>query len=615
MAQINTTFGFKDQITQNLSLLNNVLTQMNRTLGEMKGQMGNANQAINNVAQSSERAANSVGGISSKLVNFNMATQVFRTVKGAVDSVTESIGEMSAAYNYQMTQENKLETVMKTRMKASKEQIQSIKDYASDLQKGGVIGDEVQLAGAQELATYISDVDTLKTLMPVLNDIAVQASPDMNVNGQQMSNLATMLGKVMGGNLSGMSRRGWVFTDEEKKQFEKMSEEQRAKFLAAYAQDAIGKQNQNAAQTAAGQIIQLNNAIGDMKESIGQALVPFTKFFTLATAQWKLKWYGTIVKALNFLKKHINDVIIVLGALGVAVYAVGAYFVYLQRTAVKAAIATAVKWAAANLQIVLAGGAILAAIVLLGALLVCSETVFPAIGGLIGGLAGIVKEESAWMKFYMGQALEFLGNGFLKLPKPIISAFQKVFDFLLRGWQFTAKAIDSVAGTNFVAQIQGLRTGLEKFANTKSGEFKLGWTDDRVGFDNAWRSGKTSGELAGTRASNWLNAKIDKFTSRFKEDKALSPDAIQESMAAGIESGFHFDGSGNLLTKDNGKQDIADDFAELIRNRATAKYDIRMSQVTPQITISGVQISGDMSYEMFVERLKNDMEEVANASL
>lgn len=615
MAQINTTFGFKDQITQNLSLLNNVLTQMNRTLGEMKGQMGGVNSGMSKVEKSAQKTADKVGGLSTKMLKFNMAVQAFHAIKGAIDSVGESIGEMSAAYNFQMTQENKLETVMKSRMKASREQIQSIKDYASTLQKGGVIGDEVQLAGAQELATYISDVDTLKTLMPVLNDIAVQASPDMNVNGQQMANLATMLGKVMGGNLSGMSRRGWVFTDEEKKQFEQMSEQQRAKFLAAYAQDAIGKQNQNAAQTAAGQIIQLNNAIGDMKERIGEALVPFRKFFTLATAQWKLKWYDRIVKALNFLKKHINDVIIVLGALGVAVVAVGVYFVYLQRKAVAAAIATAVAWAAANLQIILAGGAILAAIALLGALLVCSETVFPAIGGLIGGLAGIVKEESAWMKFYMGQALEFLGNGFLKLPKPIISAFQKVFDFLLRGWQFTAKAIDSVAGTNFVAQIQGLRTGLEKFANTKSGEFKLGWTDDRVGFDNAWRSGKTSGELAGTRASDWLNAKIDNFTSRFKEDKALSPDAIQESMAAGIESGFHFDGSGNLLTKDNGKQDIADDFAELIRNRATDKYDIRMSQVTPQITISGVQISGDMSYEMFVERLKNDMEEVANASL
>lgn len=601
MAQINTTFGFKDQITQNLSLLNNVLTQMNRTLGEMKGQMGNANQAINNVAQSSKRAANSVGGISSKLVNFNMATKVFRTVKGAVDSVTESIGEMSAAYNYQMTQENKLETVMKARMKASKEQIQSIKDYASDLQTGGVIGDEVQLAGAQELATYISDVDTLKTLMPVLNDIAVQASPDMNVNGQQMSNLATMLGKVMGGNLSGMSRRGWVFTDEEKKQFEQMSEQQRAKFLAAYAQDAIGKQNQNAAQTAAGQIIQLNNAIGDMKERIGQALVPFRKFFALVTARWKLKWYDTIVKALNFLKKHINDVIIVLGALGVAVVAV--------------AIAMAAAWAAAHWRIALTVGAILAVIGIITALLVRSETVFPAIGGLIGGLSGIVKEAGAWIKFYLGQAIEFIGNGFLKLPKRIISAFQTVFDYILRGVQYVAKALDSVAGTNLGAQIQGFRTGLDKFVNTNLGDFKLGWTDDRVGFENSWRSGKTSGELAGTRASNRLNAKIDKITSPFKEFAALSPDAIQESMAAGIENGFHFDGSGNLLTKDNGKQDIAGDFAELIRNRATDKYDIRMSQVTPQITVNGVQISGDMSYEMFVERLKNDMEEVANASL
>lgn len=615
MATISTTFGFKDQVTQNLTMLNSVLREMNGTLAAMKTQMGNANSAIENVSQNSARAAKGIGGFSSGVVKAGMAIQVFKAIKGAVDSVVKSVDDMSKAYDYQVLQESKLETVMKARMKASKEQIQSVKDYASTLQAGGVIGDEVQLAGAQELATYVSNVDTLKTLMPVLNDIAVQASPDMNVNGQQMANMATMLGKVMGGDLSGMSRRGWQFTDAEKKQFQKMTEQQRAAFLAAYAQDAIGKQNENAAKTTAGQIIQLNNAIGDMKERIGEALVPFRRFFDIATRQWKLKWYDTIVKALNFLKKHINDVIIVLGVLGVAVVEVGVYFVYLQRKAVAAAIATAVKWAAANLQIVAVGGVILAVIVLLGALLVCSETVFPAIGGLIGGLSGIVKEEFAWMKLFIGHVIEFLGNGFLKLPKPIISAFQKVYDFLLSGWQLIAKAIDAVAGTNLGAQVQGFRAGLEKFANTKSGEFKLGWTDDRVGFVNSWKRGKTSGELAGTRASDWLNAKIDKFTSRFKEDKALSPDAIQESMAAGIESGFHFDGSGNLLTKDNGKQDIADDFAELIRNRATDKYDIRMSQVTPQITISGVQISGDMSYEEFVERLKNDMEEVANAAL
>ena len=247
MATISTTFGFKDQITQNLTMLNSVLREMNGTLAAMKTQMGNAKSAIENVSQSSARAAKGVGGISSKLVNAGAAVQVFRAIKGAVDSVAKSFDDMSKAYDYQVLQETKLETVMRTRMRASKEQIQSVKDYASTLQAGGVIGDEVQLAGAQELATYVSNVDTLKTLMPVLNDIAVQASPDMNVSGQQMSSMATMLGKVMGGDLSGMSRRGWQFTDAEKRQFEKMTEQQRAAFLAAYAQDAIGKQNENAA--------------------------------------------------------------------------------------------------------------------------------------------------------------------------------------------------------------------------------------------------------------------------------------------------------------------------------------------------------------------------------
>lgn len=35
MATISTTFGFKDQITQNLTMLNSVLREMNGTLAAM----------------------------------------------------------------------------------------------------------------------------------------------------------------------------------------------------------------------------------------------------------------------------------------------------------------------------------------------------------------------------------------------------------------------------------------------------------------------------------------------------------------------------------------------------------------------------------------------------
>jgi hypothetical protein len=42
---------------------------------------------------------------------------------------------------------------MRNTMGAREEDIQSIKDLCSEQQKLGVIGDEVQLAGAQKLAT------------------------------------------------------------------------------------------------------------------------------------------------------------------------------------------------------------------------------------------------------------------------------------------------------------------------------------------------------------------------------------------------------------------------------------------------------------------------------
>jgi hypothetical protein len=44
---------------------------------------------------------------------------------------------------------------MRNTTNATDEQIQSVKDLASELQGLGVVGDEVQLAGMQELATYV----------------------------------------------------------------------------------------------------------------------------------------------------------------------------------------------------------------------------------------------------------------------------------------------------------------------------------------------------------------------------------------------------------------------------------------------------------------------------
>lgn len=67
---------------------------------------------------------------------------------------------------------------MRNTMDAREEDIQSIKDLCSAQQELGIIGDEVQLAGAQELATYLSQKESLEQLIPVMNDIVAQQYKD-----------------------------------------------------------------------------------------------------------------------------------------------------------------------------------------------------------------------------------------------------------------------------------------------------------------------------------------------------------------------------------------------------------------------------------------------------
>lgn len=605
MAAINTTFGFKDQITQNLSLLNNALTQLNNTLSAMKGQMSTANSAIEKVSESSQKAADGVGGISSKMLNFNAAVGIFHSVKGAVDSVTASIGEMSAAYNFQMTQENKLETVMRSRMKATQEQIQSVKDYASVLQSGGVIGDEVQLAGAQELATYISDVETLKTLMPVLNDIAVQASPDMNVNGQQMMNLATMLGKVMGGSLSGMSRRGWVFTEEEKKQFEAMNEQQRAKFLAAYAQDAIGKQNENAAQTAAGQIIHLNNQIGDMKEQVGQAIIPLQQLYTIMTGNWRIRWYQTVINALNFVKPHSEEVIFVMGALATAISVVGIAFLALKAKAVASAIASIVAWLAALGPI----GLVISAIVgLLGffSLLFGAANTLGAVFGTVFGFIKTVIVDTFKMAYNM--AVPFINNFitiaefFYNVWKHPIDAVKGLFysflETIIQVMGGASGVIDSILGTNLTSGINNLTRKLEEAKkNAVSDEYR---SISRLELKQT--DGIIQGSISGAKSGIDTAKKIE---------SALK--GMPENIRNGVADGFSFGSDGALKTADSSLVDIADDYKELLSARARERFNLKFSQMTPEINFGDVTITGEGDEDRLIKKLADTLLEAATA--
>jgi hypothetical protein len=119
-----------------------------------------------------------------------------RAVTGVVNKLNRVIADTQKAYNMQMVAERQLEQVMRNTMGATAEQIKSIKEYAAEQQKLGVIGDEVQLAGAKELATYLTKTESLKKLLPMMNDMMAHQY-GLNALQEQAVNIALTVEKVL----------------------------------------------------------------------------------------------------------------------------------------------------------------------------------------------------------------------------------------------------------------------------------------------------------------------------------------------------------------------------------------------------------------------------------
>ena len=279
--------------------------------------------------------------------------------------ISNAAGEWIDAYNIQNEAETKLTEVMKTRMGATEKQIQGVKDYASELQKLGVVGDEVALSGGQQLATFLKTDSALKTLMPAMENLAVQQN-GVNVTSENMVSIGNMMGKVMQGQVSALRRVGITFTEAQEKALKFGTEEEKAAVLAQVITDNVGNMNETIAQTDAGKIQQYKNNLGDVQEVLGQKVQPLqVKFYE------KLNDMATLLveKIIPFIEKHSGQLKTLGIFIGSLITAIGAYNAIM---AVKAAVdasgavslgAYAIAQAAALAPILAVAAALTAAIV------------------------------------------------------------------------------------------------------------------------------------------------------------------------------------------------------------------------------------------------------------
>lgn len=188
------------------------------------------------------------------------------SISGLVSQYNKAV----EASNYQIEQEAKLYNTLRAQ-NFRDDQIKSIIDMTGELQKLGVVGDEVTIAGAQRLATFRMQESSIKKLLPVMQDMLVKEK-GLNGTGQDMEGIASIFAKAMNGQTMVLKRNGIVLSEREEQLLKVGTEEQKVALLAEAVRRSVGEQNKEFLKTPEGKIINAKNRIGDLYETWGMSI-------------------------------------------------------------------------------------------------------------------------------------------------------------------------------------------------------------------------------------------------------------------------------------------------------------------------------------------------------
>ena len=254
--------------------MSNVVDFAMRMKDMLSGPLRNMAGAFDKVSDEATNAANKV----SLFEKMSMGAFGINNIIGSVQTAINAVQQFTEANQVQQEAEAKLAQVMRNTMSASDAEIQSIKDLTAAQQQLGIVGDEVQLAGSQELGTYLEQTESLKKLIPVMNDMIAQQY-GYSATQESAVNIATMMGKVMEGQVGALSRYGYKFDEAQEKILKFGTEAEKVATLAEVIGESVGGMNEALAQTPEGRMKQLGNTLGDVKEQIGSSIIMLASSF------------------------------------------------------------------------------------------------------------------------------------------------------------------------------------------------------------------------------------------------------------------------------------------------------------------------------------------------
>ena len=213
----------------------------------------------------------------------------FKKVGVAVAAAGAAIGTFAIALGKQSIQaaiqaeseQNRLATILRT-TGATEKEIKVLDQQAQALERVGVVsGGNIKVLQSQ-LATFDLSAGAIQRLTPAILDY-VTAEKGATASADDFRSMTNGLAQALNGNFASLTKTGFVLDENTKEMIKNGTETERAEALVQVLNSTYKGFNETLAETSEGRLIQLRNNFDQIKERIGNVLLPvlqqLTEFF------------------------------------------------------------------------------------------------------------------------------------------------------------------------------------------------------------------------------------------------------------------------------------------------------------------------------------------------
>ena len=239
------------------------------------------------ILDAKDNASSKIKGMETSFFKLSSAvavgTAAYDVFKKAVSIGTNLIKDSIKDFSVQEQAIARLRAGLKYTTPEWEKGVDSLTAYASELQKVTTFGDEQIISAQGMLSTFMLNDTQIKKLTPSILDMA---SALEKTGGQEadLQQISILLGKAIGGEdvagLAGALRRvGVVMTEAQTELLKTGTMEERLNAITTIVRQNFGGFAEETATTMTGKMKQMQNAISDVREVIGEKLSPIITLF------------------------------------------------------------------------------------------------------------------------------------------------------------------------------------------------------------------------------------------------------------------------------------------------------------------------------------------------